>query len=972
MSKLNLLNKKPDVLCEMPTVLVERGFKYATRGFPTTHLDTGAKFYETYTCSGVYKDATGGTLKNLVKALNVVFDCDLVDVVLGAEGIYDVVYPNMRDFYAQAPEGATVFSSGGEQIAVARLRATKEEALADRTGATALVKYWLTAQPQEELTAMVRGQLPQHVTFLAEQLNGKLPNVITYSGTGYHLHYFLAETEGWGAEALAELQYEGGQANVNELKAAYKRVNAKFGAKFGFMLDEAMSSLGTAVMREVGTLNLKFSTNPKTVTRLFEGSNLVASSDSRISLSDFPTEEVKEKPARTTKAKPAPASAEKRKPGRPKKAKANGTPVKVEAEATVTLEDGTTLTLEQLASEWSDLKGTKHKQDGRFFKKVKMRLDWVSSGSINSWANRYEDDGAIFFLCDVEKYSNIDPEAWFEGSDGSGKLVGHWVYRPGLDGVLERDDKGKVTLSHVNIQAILRDDPTVAGHIRFNSRLKRVEITAELYQRAYGPSSYSARTMRRNQWMQIEDLHLTYLGALVEKHVGKYVTPDRMRLEVNFFAAQNDVDPAHAWIETLVWDGKRRVDTWLPDLLRIAPTHPRYELYAAYGRSAMLSILRSTYTVTNNPVMLQLMLVLVGEQGDGKSTLAATLGAVDYIGRQYYSESELNFDKPADLYAQLRGKLVAEVPELAALGRNDMNLVKSFITKGQESQRQAYDRYTTSFDRTTYLVGTTNDRVFLRDTTGNRRFCVVDLYTDFNSADGMWDLEGLIEAIPQLYAEAFQRAVLGYFVPTHRDKERIEYNGVRVESWNLTASESAQQALANGAFEIASQEDDAVITVLSAFKANGQTQLSSTDIREALRSRFGLEIKNNQLFSSLMVKAGWENKRIGSDRKRYWCFVERHRPNPVPPPPPPPSNGGGWSSSEQPSAQQPSAQQPSAQKYTYSAFTQQTAGSHSHTASNAQHGATNGSSTEEEGCSACGPLRVNGWWDGRCASCGMW
>ncbi len=53
--------------------------------------------------------------------------------------------------------------------------------------------------------------------------------------------------------------------------------------------------------------------------------------------------------------------------------------------------------------------------------------------------------------------------------------------------------------------------------------------------------------------------------------------------------------------------------------------------------------------------------------------------------------------------------------------------IKAFITKPSDKYRVAFDRVVSEFPRKCVFFGTTNNRDFLKDTTGNRRFWPVDV-----------------------------------------------------------------------------------------------------------------------------------------------------------------------------------------------------------------------------------------------------
>lgn len=60
--------------------------------------------------------------------------------------------------------------------------------------------------------------------------------------------------------------------------------------------------------------------------------------------------------------------------------------------------------------------------------------------------------------------------------------------------------------------------------------------------------------------------------------------------------------------------------------------------------------------------------------------------------------------------------------ELSATKKAEAESVKHFISKTEDSYRQAYGRRVETFKRQCVFFGTTNEIEFLKDRTGNRRY----------------------------------------------------------------------------------------------------------------------------------------------------------------------------------------------------------------------------------------------------------
>lgn len=140
-----------------------------------------------------------------------------------------------------------------------------------------------------------------------------------------------------------------------------------------------------------------------------------------------------------------------------------------------------------------------------------------------------------------------------------------------------------------------------------------------------------------------------------------------------------------------------------------------------------------------------IMLVLDGPQGSGKSHFVQWLGSVL---PDYFIEAPINPDDK-DTWLRLISKMTWEVGEFGSTSRRaDREALKNFITTRTVTLRKAYGRYDTIKPAMASLIGTINNEAgFLTDPTGNRRFLICRL-TSIN-----WDYIKKIDP-HQVWAEA--------------------------------------------------------------------------------------------------------------------------------------------------------------------------------------------------------------------------
>jgi len=114
------------------------------------------------------------------------------------------------------------------------------------------------------------------------------------------------------------------------------------------------------------------------------------------------------------------------------------------------------------------------------------------------------------------------------------------------------------------------------------------------------------------------------------------------------------------------------------------------------------------------------VLVLVGGQGKLKSTSFSALAA------PWFTDQQVLIDK-RDSWEMCHRHWVIELGELSSLAKSELEEVKAFVSKRDDTFRSAYARKSRTLPRQFILVGTTNHVEFLRDATGNRRFWPVSI-----------------------------------------------------------------------------------------------------------------------------------------------------------------------------------------------------------------------------------------------------
>lgn len=203
---------------------------------------------------------------------------------------------------------------------------------------------------------------------------------------------------------------------------------------------------------------------------------------------------------------------------------------------------------------------------------------------------------------------------------------------------------------------------------------------------------------------------------------------------VKTLALNQSFNPVVTWLRGLEWDGAPRLDQWLS-------THCGAQDGPLIRAAGKILLLGAVARAMQPGIKFDLMVVLEGAQGAGKSSLVALLGGEYTL--EGLPTSELR-DK--DVVTAMLGKWFVELDELDVARKADAQSLKSFLSRTIDRIRKPYDKVTRDFPRRCVFVGTTNDSSYLKDSTGNRRFLPAKV--------GRIDLAAVARVRDQLFAEA--------------------------------------------------------------------------------------------------------------------------------------------------------------------------------------------------------------------------
>ena len=287
--------------------------------------------------------------------------------------------------------------------------------------------------------------------------------------------------------------------------------------------------------------------------------------------------------------------------------------------------------------------------------------------------------------------------------------------------------KGEYENSANNLNIIFQFDPFLKNAFKLNT---------------FDNKRYVTKTL---PWRKIDDVEplrdVDYSGVrnyieCIYGIVSSQKVDDALALEIE----KKKFHPIIEYIKSLQWDGVPRVNTLLIDYFGAEDN--------AYTRAAIRKILCAAVTRVFHPgTKFDTALILVGPQATYKSTF------VKKLGKNWFSDTFTTV-QGKESFEQIQGAWLVEIAELSGLKKAEVETIKHYISKCEDSFRPAYGRTIETYKRQCVFFGTTNSKDFLRDPTGNRRFLPIDVRPEYVTKNVAQELTE--EEVDQVWAEAYE------------------------------------------------------------------------------------------------------------------------------------------------------------------------------------------------------------------------
>lgn len=311
-----------------------------------------------------------------------------------------------------------------------------------------------------------------------------------------------------------------------------------------------------------------------------------------------------------------------------------------------------------------------------------------------------------------------------------------------------------------NYLLILQNDPGLKGafgHNLFNDRLTLLK-------------SVPWRTLKNDShgepWTDADDSGLRNYLAVHWKTPGNKQTIDDALTETMEKQAYH---PVRDYLAGLKWDGTPRAESLFIRWLKADDT--------PYTKEVTLKWLKAAVTRIYDPGhKFDYVLVLDGPQGIGKSTV------LNLLGVRWYTDSFTSF-RGKDAMEILPGNWIIELSEMVAAYRAENGMIKAFLSRQVDQYRAAFAHRVKTWPRQNVWAATTNDSQFLKDTTGNRRFWVIDCR---GRGDTLEHLDK--DYVSQIWAEVLVKVKQD---PTLELSPAAEDEAIRIQEMHTEGQEKA-------------------------------------------------------------------------------------------------------------------------------------------------------------------------------------
>ena len=235
--------------------------------------------------------------------------------------------------------------------------------------------------------------------------------------------------------------------------------------------------------------------------------------------------------------------------------------------------------------------------------------------------------------------------------------------------------------SRKNIYLFLTLDPSFKNKLRFNSFNETIEY----------------RRSAKEQYKPVGDELYSMIGLEIEQKYG--FVPTNQAIEDGLIQASriHAYNPIQQYIESTKWDGKKRVATFFHDYLGVDDSK--------YTRVITKTWFTGLIARAYQPgIKLDIVPILSGKQGIGKSTLLSSLAP-----KGYFEDGLQTAGERKDDLLKLHKSWIVELSELKAMKSSNYDQVKAFVSTLSDNYRVPYGHVSIDHPRQCVFIGTTTE-----------------------------------------------------------------------------------------------------------------------------------------------------------------------------------------------------------------------------------------------------------------------
>lgn len=308
------------------------------------------------------------------------------------------------------------------------------------------------------------------------------------------------------------------------------------------------------------------------------------------------------------------------------------------------------------------------------------------------------------------------------------RTIGNVVSINSQDTMILNDKGGIKSNSPNNVLLSFKADDQLSIYLKHNEFSQEHELTKDIrigntfFKKGELPSNFDS-----------------VVKVYFESVLGVAFSSQAMLDGMETFFSERSYNPVMEYMEKAAenWDGRKRINQMLQVYLGA-------EDIDLVSKIAEMWLVGAVAKVYDPYAKFDYVLDLVGGQGVGKTSLLQKLGG------EWYTDAVTDFANK-DNYDIMLKALIVNDDEMVASNRMSFAETKAFISKTSLRFRKPYMKRTEEFAKNFVLARTTNQKEYLKDKTGERRF--LSVMADI-SRQKKHPMEIEPETIEQIWGEA--------------------------------------------------------------------------------------------------------------------------------------------------------------------------------------------------------------------------